>query len=117
MSFLLTVVGVLLLLLSLAGVALGVFMAIVSRMREAGFYFVLWWIPAVAAAAGVLMGDSTTFVICALCFVIAGVAFVLERWSSRKSARGKRRGSRNTAQSPLSEDARRQSSEEARTRK
>ncbi len=116
MGFLLTVVGVLLLLLSLAGVALGLFMAIDSRTREAGIYFVLWWIPAVAAAAGVLMGDSTTFVIGALCFVIAGVAFVLERRSSRKSARGKRRGSRSTAKSPLSEEARR-SSEEARTRK
>lgn len=116
MSFLLAVVGTLLLLLSLAGVALGLFMAFAKRTREAGLYFTLWWTPAVAAACGVLMGDSTTFAIGALCFAVAGVAFMLERRGSRKSARGKRRGSRSPAKAPLSEEAH-QSSEEARSRK
>ena len=117
MNFLLAVVGTLLLLLSLAGVALGLFMALGNqRTREPGLYFTLWWTPAVAAACGILMGDSTTFIIGALCFIVAGVAFVLERRGSRKAAKGKRRSSRSTAKAPLSEEVG-QSSEEARTRK
>jgi hypothetical protein len=119
MSFLLTVVGALLLLSSLAGVALGLFMALDRRTREPGIYFALWWTPAAAAAGGVLMGDSATFAVGASCFVIAGVAFVLERRSSRRrSARGKGRGPRNAGNPPLSEEeAERRSSEEAQTRK
>jgi hypothetical protein len=121
MGFLLTVVGALLLLSSLAGVALGLFMALDRRTREPGIYFALWWTPAAAAAGGVLMGDSATFAVGASCFVIAGVAFVLERRSSRRrSARGKGRGPRNAGNPPLSEEeeaAERRSSEEAQTRK
>ncbi len=116
MNFLLAVIGALLLLLSLAGVALGLFMAAGKRTREAGLYFALWWTPAVAAACGVLMGDSTTFAIGALCFLVAGVAFVLERRGSRKAAKGKRTRSSSTVKAPLSEEVS-QSSEEARSRK
>ena len=105
MSFLLTVVGVLLLLLSLAGVALGSFMVADRRTREPGLYFALWWTPAVAAAGGILMGDPATFTIGALCFVVAGAAFALERRGLR--SRGKRRGSGGAKESPLPEEAKR----------
>ncbi|MDP8952479.1 MAG: hypothetical protein M3N18_09615 [Actinomycetota bacterium] len=115
-NFLLAVVGTLLLLLSLAGLALGLFMAFGNRTREPGLYFTLWWTPAVAAASGILMGDSTTFTIGALCFIVAGVGFVLERRGSRRAAKGKRRSSRSTVKAPLAEEAD-QSSEEARPRK
>ncbi len=112
MGFLLAVVGSLLLLLSLAGVALGLFMALDHRTREPGLYFVLWWIPAVAAASGVLMRDPATFVIGASCFVVAGTAFALERRGFRgRLARSKRRGSRGAKKRPRSEEAERRLSE------
>jgi hypothetical protein len=104
-TFLLTVVGVLLLLLSLAGVALGLLMATDRRTREPGLYFALWWTPAVAAAGGVLMGDPVTFAIGAFCFVVAGAAFALERHGSRRRAKGKRSGSRGAKKNPLPEEA------------
>ena len=105
MSFLLAVVGVLLLLLSVAGVALGSLMAADRRTREPGLYFALWWTPAVAAAGGILMGDPATFAIGAFCFVVAGAAFALERRGLQ--SRGKRRGSRGAKKSPLPEKAKR----------
>ncbi len=113
MGFLLAVVGALLLLLSLAGVALGLFiMSLDHRTREPGLYFVLWWIPAVAAASGILMADPATFAISAFCFVVAGTAFALERRGFRgRLARSKRRGSRGAKKRPRSEEAERQLSE------
>ncbi len=96
-----------LLLLSLAGVALGSLMAADRRTREPGLYFALWWIPAVAAAGGILMGDPATFAIGAFCFVVAGAAFALERRGLRGPGRGKRRGSRGAKKSPLPEKAKR----------
>ena len=109
-SFLLAVVGALLLLLSLAGVALGLFMVLDKRTREPGLYFALWWTPAVAAAGGVLMGDLATFAIGAFCFVIAGAAFALERRGVRRSARSKRSSARNAEKPPISEGANRRPS-------
>ena len=103
MAFLLTVVGTLLLLLSLAGVALGSLMALDRRTREPGLYFALWWTPAVAAAGGVLMGDPATFAIGALCFLVAWAGFALERRGFRRSARGNKRGGSGAKKRPLPE--------------
>ena len=100
MSFLLTVVsvllllvGALLLLLSLAGVVFGLFMALDQRTREPGVFFALWWTPAVAAAGGILMRDLATFAIGMFCFAIAGAAYALEHRGSRRPIRDKRTGS------------------------
>jgi len=77
-SFVLTVIGFLLLVISLAGVALGVYMAADSRTRGRGKLFALLWVPAVAASSGVLMHDVVTFTVGLLCFLIAGTVFALQ---------------------------------------
>jgi len=79
LSLLLTLLGVLLLLASLAGVALGLFVAARRGMRRLGHFFALWWMPAAAASVGVIMRDPVTFVVGVCCFVVGGVAFSLER--------------------------------------
>lgn len=84
MTLLLVVSGILLLLLSLAGVAFGAFMALEQRNREAGVFFAIWWVPGVAAALGILMRDSVTFAIGAFCFLVAGAALVMERLGARR---------------------------------
>jgi hypothetical protein len=93
LTLLLVFVGLLLLLLSLAGVAFGVHMALDERTREQGMLFAIWWIPAVAASIGVLIQDRVTFTIGVVCFVFAGVALLLEHRSSRRPNRSKRTGS------------------------
>ena len=90
LTLLLVGVGLLLLLLSLAGVAFGVYMTLDERTREQGRFFAIWWIPAVAASLGVLMRDLVAFTIGVVCFVVAGVALVLERRSSRRPDRSNR---------------------------
>lgn len=88
MSFLLTVIGALLLLFSLAGVALGVYMAFGGHDRGRGASFALWWTPAGAASVGIVTRDSVTFVVGLLCFVVAGAAFVVQHHgSSQRPAR------------------------------
>jgi hypothetical protein len=91
-SFILTAIGSLLLLLCLAGISFGVFMAVDRNTREAGWLFALGWVPAVAAAGGVLMRDAVTFAVGLLCFLIAGAVFILEgeitqRPSAKRRAR------------------------------
>jgi hypothetical protein len=121
-SFLLTVVGILLvlvgallLLLSLAGVVFGLFMALDQRTRESGLFFALWWIPAVAAAGGVLMRDLATFAIGVFCFAVAGAAYALEHRSfQRGSAKDRRTSYENAKGSPLFEKVNRWLSERAR---
>lgn len=94
MNFLLTlllmVVGLSLLLLSLAGLAFGVFMALDERNREQGIFFAIWLVPAVAASLGIVLRDWVTFTIGVLCFVIAGAALALERHGSKGKARSRR---------------------------
>ena len=90
MGVLITFVGVLLGLVSLAGVALGLFMAVGRRIREPGLLFALWWTPALAAAAGIFMRDPVTFSIGAVCFVVAGVALYFEQQSARKASKARR---------------------------
>ena len=122
MSFLLTVLGILLLLvgallllLALAGVVFGLFMAFDQRTRESGLFFALWWIPAVAAAGGVLMQDLATFTIGVFCFAVAGVAYALEhRNFQRGSARGRRASYENAKGRLLFEKVNRWLSERAR---
>jgi hypothetical protein len=78
MGFMLSAIGTLLLLASLAGVVFGVYMATNPKTREPGMLFAVWWVPAVAAASGVLMRDVVTFVVGFLCFLVAGAVFTFE---------------------------------------
>jgi hypothetical protein len=112
LTLLLVVVGLLLLLLSLAGLTFGVFMAFDERNREQGIYFAIWLVPAVAASLGIVLRDWVTFTIGALCFVIAGAALALERHGSREQPRNRRTSPANTGakkKRPLSEKLQRSS--------
>lgn len=104
MSFLLTlllvVIGLLLLLLSLAVFAFGVYMALDERHRERGIFLAVWWIPAVAASIGILMRDSVTFTVGVLCFVVAGTALVLDLRGTRRPARQRPAGRSPAGQRP-----------------
>ncbi len=77
MSIVLTVVGVLLLLVCLAGIALGLYMASEDKNREAGLLFALCWVSAAAGAAGVAMRDWVTFLVGMVCFLVAAAVFVV----------------------------------------
>jgi len=83
-NFILTVIGTLLLLLSLAAVGLGGFMAMDPKNRDSGRFFAIWWVPVAAAASGVLMRDVVTFAVGLLCFLVAGAAFALRSGTQRK---------------------------------
>lgn len=72
------VIGSLLLVISLTGVALGLYMAADRRTRSRGKLFAILWVPAVAASSGVLMRDVVTFTVSLLCFLVAGTVFVLQ---------------------------------------
>jgi hypothetical protein len=74
----LSAIGILLLLASLAGVVFGVYMAADPKTREPGKLFAVWWVPAAAAASGVLMRDVVTFAVGTLCFLLAGAVFTFE---------------------------------------
>ena len=100
-SFLLTALGLLLLLISLVGIAIGCFMALDGRTREPGVFFALWWVPAVAASGGLLMGDPVTFSIGAFCFIVAGVTIALEHRDSKRPARSGRTNSESVGEPTL----------------
>lgn len=85
MNFVLTLLGILLLLVFLAGIGLGVYMATNPNTRELGWLFAVWWVPGAAAAAGVLMKDLVTFTVGSVCFLVAGVVFLLKGLSMRRS--------------------------------
>ena len=78
MSFILTVIGLLLLAISVGGVALGLYMAADKRTRRRGRLFAVLWVPALAASTGVLMRDIVTFAVGLLCFLVAGTVFALQ---------------------------------------
>jgi hypothetical protein len=83
-SFILTAIGLLLLVVALAGIALGIYMAVEPKTRASGRLFAIWWVPGVAAASGVLMRDVVTFAVGIVCFIVAGAVIVLEDRSPRK---------------------------------
>jgi hypothetical protein len=84
LTLLLVVIGLVLLLLSLAVVTFGTYMAFDERHREPGVFLAIWWIPAVAASMGILMRDLVTLTVGVFCFVVAGVALVLDLRGTRK---------------------------------
>ena len=99
------VIGLLLLLLSLAVVAFGAYMALdVERHREPGVFLAVWWIPAVAASIGILMRDSVTVTVGVLCFVVAGTALVLDLRGTRKPARQRPVRQKPTGQEPAGQE-------------
>lgn len=104
LTLLLVVIGLLLLLLSLAVVAFGVYMALDERHRERGIFLAVWWVPAVAASIGILMRDSVTFTVGVLCFVVAGTALVLDLRSTRKPARQRPARQKPTGQEPVGQE-------------
>src|SRR5918994_4340629 len=90
MGLMLTVIGLLLLVVALAGIGLGIYMALEPKTRASGKLFAIWWVPGVAAASGVLMRDVVTFTVGSICFLIAGAGMVFEDSRPRKSqVRGK----------------------------
>jgi hypothetical protein len=104
LTLLLVVIGLLLLLLSLAVVAFGVYMALDERHRERGIFLAVWWVPAVAASIGVLVRDSVTFTVGVLCFVVAGTALVLDLRGTRKPARQRPARPKPTGQEPVGQE-------------
>ncbi len=98
MSFVLTVIGVLLLLVCLAGIALGLYMASEDKNREAGLLFAVCWVPAAAGAAGVAMRDWVTFLVGMVCFLVAGTVFVL--FGGVQGGSGRRKGGGLTGHVP-----------------
>ncbi len=102
LTLLLVVIGLLLLLLSLAVVAFGAYMALDDeRPREPGVFLAVWWIPAVAASIGILMRDSVTFTVGVLCFVVAGTALVLDLRGTRRPVRQRPAGRSPAGQRPI----------------
>jgi len=83
-GFILTAIGTLLLLLSLVGIAFGVYMATDPKTHESGKLFAVWWVPGVAAASGVFMRDAVTFAVGVLCFLVAGAVFTFEGGMTQK---------------------------------
>lgn len=96
MNFLLSLIGFVMLAVSVLGVIFGVFMAINFKTRDAGKYFALWWVPGAAAASGVIMKDIVTFTVGFVCFCVAGAVFGFEarRSGAKRSVSKKKRGDR-----------------------
>ena len=72
------------LVVALAGIALGIYMAFEPKTRASGKLFAIWWVPGLAAASGVLMRDVVTFTVGIVCFLVAGAVMVLEDGNPRK---------------------------------
>ena len=101
MGVVITFIGILVALVSLAGLALGLFMAADRRTRQPGILFALWWTPALATAAGIFMRDPVTFFMGLVCFVVGGVALFFERQTTRRPSvarRGSPDSERTTSQ-------------------
>ena len=88
------VIGVALLIVCLAGVGLGVYMALDGKNREPGVLFALCWVSGAAGATGVIMRDGVTVLIGALCFLVAGTVFVLFGGAQKNAGKRDRGGPR-----------------------
>jgi hypothetical protein len=84
----------LLLLAAVGGVVFGLFMAAHPKTQESGRLFAVWWVPAVAAAIGVLLRDPVTFSVGLLCFLVAGAAFTAERSGPQRPTAKRKKWSR-----------------------
>jgi hypothetical protein len=113
-AFILTAIGLLLLVVALAGMALGIYMAVEPGNRESGRLFAIWWVPGLAAASGVLMRDVVTFGVGIVCFVVAGTVILFEASRPRKMQvreKGDRRlDSEKTTKENRTQDSRRAAS-------
>ena len=89
MSFVLSAIGLVLLVISLAGIALGLYMAVDKRTRSRGRLFAVLWVPALAASSGVLMRDVVTFTVGLLCFLIAGTVYAIQGDVPKKPPAGR----------------------------
>lgn len=78
MGAVLTIIGFFLLLVCVAGIAFGVYMAADPKTRDSGTLFAIWWVPGAAAASGILMKDVVTFSVGLLCFLVAGAMLAYE---------------------------------------
>ena len=78
MNVILTSIGLLFLLVSLAGIFFGLFMATDPKTRGQGALFAVCWVPGLAAASGVLMRDVVTFAVGLLCLLVAGMVLAFE---------------------------------------
>jgi len=83
-TLLLTILGILVLLPSVAGIVFGGFMALDPKIRGAGVIFALWWVSGVVAALGILVRDSATFAMGLFCFAVAGLALLVGERRPRK---------------------------------
>ena len=93
MTFILTAIGLISLLVALAGVSFGAYMAADPSTRGQGVLFAVWWVPAVAAASGVLMRDVVTFAVGLLCFLVGGAVFAFEDAAQSKPTVRRKGGS------------------------
>ena len=73
-----TVIGLLCLLVSVAGIFFGIYMATDPGTRGQGMLFCVCWVPGLAAASGVLMRDVVTFAVGLLCLLVAGAVLAFE---------------------------------------
>lgn len=94
MNIVLTLLGIVFLVPALAGIGFGVYMATNPNTREFGRLFALWWVPGAAAASGVIMQDLVTFAVGAVCFLVAGVVFLLKGLFMRRAHVKRSDGSR-----------------------
>jgi hypothetical protein len=113
-AFILTTIGLLLLVIALAGIALGIYMAVEPGNRQSGRLFAIWWVPGLAAASGVLMRDVVTFGVGIFCFMVAGSVILFEESRPRKTQvreKGDRRlDSEKTSRENRTQDSRRAAS-------
>ena len=93
MNAILSVIGLLLLLVSLAGIFFGVYMATDPRTRRQGVLFAICWVAGVAAASGVLMRDVVTLAVGLLCLLVAGAVLAFEGGRPSKPTARRKNGS------------------------
>lgn len=79
LSFLLTLVGLAVLLAAITGISSGIVLSLNQRTRGDGAFFALMWIPLFVASLGILWRDVTTFAVGAVCFLVAGAAVATRR--------------------------------------